>query len=98
MVAAHLETAYRVCLIDVTTDEENSWTANYPVYNWQWKFGQGIGGSTLVNIGVYTRGNLEDYEDWGGDEFWGKNRTFCFGFGFVWGLCCVVEFLCGFDL
>ena len=61
-------------MIDVTSDEENSWTDYYPVYKWKWRFGQGIGGSSLVNIGVYTRGNLKDYEDWGGEQ-WSMNTT-----------------------
>ncbi|CAD7975090.1 unnamed protein product [Amoebophrya sp. A25] len=76
-VASRLETAYRVCIVEVTNDDKNQWTAGYPVgpKNWKYTFGQGIGGSTLVNSGVYTRGNLEDYEEWGGDEFWGQNRT-----------------------
>lgn len=38
-------------------------------------FGQGLGGSTLVNSGVFTRGNLDDYEEWGGEEYWSVNRT-----------------------
>ena len=29
----------------------------------------------MVNVGVYTRGNLEDYQRWGGEELWSVNRT-----------------------
>ena len=39
------------------------------------KFGRGVGGSTLVNVGVYTRGDIEDYERFGGTQFWNVNRT-----------------------
>ncbi len=45
------------------------------MYKWKWRFGQGVGGSSLVNIGVYTRGNLKDYTAWGGPENWSVEQV-----------------------
>ncbi len=78
-VASRLETAYRVCLVEQNNDPDKYWSEGHPVgpkeKDWQYKFGRGVGGSTLINSGVYTRGNLEDYAEWGGEEYWGVNRT-----------------------
>lgn len=74
-VASRLETAFRVCIVDVTNDPENKWTSTYHVGEFNYAFGQGIGGSTLISSGVYTRGELKDYEEWGGEKYWNINRT-----------------------
>lgn len=80
VLTSRLETAFRTCVIDITDDEQDQWTEKYPVGKnfkspWQYAFGKGLGGSTLVNSGVYTRGDLSDYEEWGGSENWSKNIT-----------------------
>ena len=54
--AATLETAFRVCVVEVTNKEDERWTPEYAVAkNWKWKFGKGIGGLTLVNVGVFEK-------------------------------------------